>query len=73
MFTGSKGTFVIKGTNILAEIKRTQSSDKDKTGKTDAHNKEHKITKIIRTKKQKLLSNSNSTINWEYGPGTPVG
>ena len=42
---------VIKGTKILAEIKRMQSRDKDQTKKNrHTHNKEHKITKIIHTK-----------------------
>ena len=34
----------MKGTKIIAEIKRTQSRDKDKTRKSDTHNKKkHKI------------------------------
>ena len=41
---------VIKGTKILAEIKRMLSRDKDETWKTDTHNKGHKVTKIIHTK-----------------------
>ena len=40
---------------------------------TDTHNKEHKVIKIIHTNQQKQLSNSDSTINWEHGPGAPVG
>ena len=36
-----------------AVIKRMYSRDKDQTGKTDIHNKEHKITKIIHTKQQR--------------------
>ena len=63
---------VIKGTRITAEIKRIKSKNKDHTGKSDAHNKEHKITKITRTKKQMQMSNSDSTKNWENGPGAPV-
>ena len=31
------------------------------------------ITKIIRTKKQKSMSNSDSTKNWEHRPGVPIG
>ena len=42
---------VIKGTEILVKIKSMQFKDKDQTGKTDAHNKEHQIIKIINTKK----------------------
>ena len=38
---------VIKGTNVIAVIKRMQSRDKDQTWKTDIYNKEHKVTKII--------------------------
>ena len=41
---------VIQETKIPVEIKRTYSRDKDQTWKTDKHNKEHKITKIIHTK-----------------------
>ena len=44
---------VFKWTKIRAEIKRILSKDKDKTRKTDTHNKEHAIIKITRTKKQK--------------------
>ena len=38
---------MIKGTEILAEIKGMLSRDKDQAWKTDTqtHNKEHKITK----------------------------
>ena len=45
----------------------------NQTWKTDQHNKEHKVTKIIRTNKQKLMRNSDSTKNWEHIPGAPVG
>ena len=41
---------VIKGTKIPVEIERMESRDKDHTWKTDTHNKEYKITKIIHTK-----------------------
>ena len=41
---------VIKGTKILAVIKIAYSRDKDQTRKTDTHNIEHSITKIIRIK-----------------------
>ena len=44
---------VIKETKIPAEIKKIKSNDKDQTGKTGTHNKEHEITKITHTKKQK--------------------
>ena len=43
---------VIKGTKILAVIKRMQSRDTHNRHClfTDIHNKEHKVTKIIHTK-----------------------
>ena len=41
---------VIKRTKVIAVIKRMQSIDKDQIWKTDIHNKEHKLTKIIHTK-----------------------
>ena len=53
----------IKGPKILAEIKRILSKDKDKKRKTDTHIKEHEITKIKRTKKQKQMNNRDSTEN----------
>ena len=37
-----------------------QSRDKDQTWKTDTQNNEHKATKIIHTKQQKQMSNSDS-------------
>ena len=58
---------------ILAEIKRMQPRDKDQTWKTDKHNNKQKVTKIIHTKKRKQMSNSDSTTNWEHGPGVPAG
>ena len=41
---------VIKGTKFIAEIKRMSHRDKDHTWKTDKHNKERRVTKIIHTK-----------------------
>ena len=38
---------VIKGTKVIAVIKRTQSRDKDQTWKTDINNKAHKETKRV--------------------------
>ena len=40
---------VIKETKVIAVIKRMQSRDKDDTWKTDMHNKEHRVTKIMHT------------------------
>ena len=45
-----KSERVIMGTKIIVIIKRMQFRDKDQTRKTDIHDKEHKVTKIIRTK-----------------------
>ena len=36
-----------------------QSKDKDQTWKTDIYSKEHKVIKIIHTKQQKQISNSD--------------
>ena len=36
---------VIKGTKVVAVIKRKPSRDKDQALKTDIHSKEHKVTK----------------------------
>ena len=63
---------VIKGTKVIAIIKRMQSSDKDQTWKTDIHTKEHEATKILHTK-QKANEQLDSTTKWENGPGAPVG
>ena len=35
---------VIKGTKVIAVIKRMRSRDKDQTWKTEVHNKEHRVT-----------------------------
>ena len=40
---------IIKGTTVIAVIKRMQSRDTDQTWKTDTYNKEHELTKIIHT------------------------
>ena len=63
----------IRGTTTQGEIKRMQSWDIDKTWKTNIHNKEYKVTKMIHTKQQKQINNSDSTKNWKHGPGAPVG
>ena len=39
----------------------------------DTRKKERNVTKIIRIKQQKLMSNSDSVKNWEHGPGALVG
>ena len=62
-----------KGTKATAATKKSHSRDKDQKRKTDMHNKEHKVTKIIYTKQQKQTSNSDSTKTLEHGQGAPVG
>ena len=48
----------IREINNRAENKRIFiCKDKDQTGETKTHNKEHEIAKLIRTKKQKEMSN----------------
>ena len=55
-FVGEQNTLfkdyerVIMGTKVILVIKRMQSKDEDQTWKTDTHNKENKVTKIIHTK-----------------------
>ena len=46
---------VIKGTKVIAVIKRMQFRGKDQTWKTDIHYKEHKVTKIIQSNKSKVV------------------
>ena len=41
---------VIKEPKVIAVIQRMQSTDKDQTWKTEIHNIEHKVTKIIHTR-----------------------
>ena len=56
---------------VIAEIK-SMYSDKDQTWKTGTHNKEHKITKMIHSKQQKQMTNSDSTKTLEHRPGALV-
>ena len=49
------------------------SADIDYTVKIDTHNKKHEITKHSYTKKQKEMTNPDSSKNWKHGPGTQVG
>ena len=50
-----------------------QSRNNDQTWKTGMDNEEHKVTKIIHTKQQQQMNNSDSTKNWVHGPGAPIG
>ena len=57
----SMKTFQSKSKKYNSRIKKNQK------GKTDTHNKEHDITKITRTKKQKQTTRTRAK-SQEYAP-----